>query len=947
MAWAGAQKTIPDDNRKNESQTFVVDAGGRPIRALEVGSSLHIGARGLHPNTTYEFRLSFDRPAVESLEAAVSFARVTTDSKGQAPPFVLWYESGVIGCSDQEREGTKHTPYTYRTFEEAEQALKGKLLVTSAHLVERDETGKIPPMKLRVEHEPAALLRFPIVPRRSPAVYASNSKGCMLNSQLARTEDLYVSGRNFDPGETLEISAVPNQRLWFVGDPINDVTGPGSAAAPKRVVADRSGRFTVMVWNRQNQARGAYDIVAHKLPAQARLIAIRDIVSYAAETGFIFYLRYPVGGPTMDIAGRPLNSSPYFEFADSFAPAGDPVWGAVDPTYVPASHPGGTYAAYYVVNHRDVNGWDPSAGGATNLVDVSGGIEIHPVKSWCVNGTDVIIWQPPLSVGNYDVVVDFGQNPAATAAQYQTDGNYDKNVDFLDGADQIGFVVAPDPYDVGLFQIGEDSYSVDDFFPVLGSRTNVDLRAVVRYPATAAGPSTPVAAGPHALFIIEHGNHRSCNTPGFDGNPSYDAVHTGCPNRTQNHMGYMGLLNRLASNGIIAVSIDAYDLTGYVPQLIPERSDLILKHIELWSHMNNTSTFTSYPDFFAGRFAGHVDMNKISVSGHSRGGEASVGAYMRNLSSATPFSINSVSSIAPVDGQGYVLPDVPYFVILPAADGDVCPLSGQRIYDRAGSALPTPDSTTKSGIYVYGASHNFFNTVWAADGDDGFSGRDDYIPAPDQQRLGEAYLTAFGRTQLNNENVYDDMLRGKLKFPSFAGRKIFPIRHEKQQSKFENGSGVGATVSAPATVTSISSPSVHQTQAIQVDWTGTLGKVTYTLPMSQRDASSFEVLSFRVAQTNSSVNPSGGNQDFMIELIGGGHTKATFASTFGAIPKPYNHIAWCTPPLQNVMTTIRVPLHSFIMNNSGVTLNNIDTVRFTFLFPSQGELYVDDIEFSR
>jgi hypothetical protein len=30
----------------------------------------------------------------------------------------------------------------------------------------------------------------------------------------------------------------------------------------------------------------------------------------------------------------------------------------------------------------------------------------------------------------------------------------------------------------------------------------------------------------------------------------------------------MGLLDRLASHGIIAVSIDAYDLTGYVPQLI-------------------------------------------------------------------------------------------------------------------------------------------------------------------------------------------------------------------------------------------------------------------------------------------------------------------------------------------------------------------------------------------
>jgi hypothetical protein len=559
----------------------------------------------------------------------------------------------------------------------------------------------------------------------------------------------------------------------------------------------------------------------------------------------------------------------------------------------------------------------------------------------------VIIWQSLLTLGNYDVVVDFGQIPAATPAQYVTDGEYDQSVDFLDGADQIGFIVAEDPYELGTFAIGQDSYSQDDFFAMLGSRTNVDLRAVVRYPATVAGVGTPVAAGAHPIFIIEHGNHDSCNTPGFDGNPSYDAVHTGCPSRKQNHLGYMGLLERLASHGIIAVSIDAYDLTGFVPQLIAERSDLILKHLELWSHMNNTATFPSYPDFFAGRFAGHVDMNKIAVSGHSRGGEASVGAYVRNAMSANPFTIGSVSSIAPVDGQGYVLPDVPYFVILPAADGDVCQLNGQRIYDRAGSMLPQVDATTKSAIYVYGASHNFFNTIWAADGDDGAAGRDDFIPAADQQRLGEAFLAAFVRTHVNNESVYDDMLRGKLSFPSFAGRKIYPIRHEKQHTKFESGTGSGAVAGAGATVTSVASPSVHQTQAIRVSWAGGTGTVTYTLSGAQRDASMFEVLSFRVAQTNAGTNPAAESQDFMIELVGGGHTKATFASRFGSIPKPYNHVAWCTPPLQNVMTTIRVPLHSFILNNSGVTLNNLDTVRITFANPAQGEIYVDDIEFSR
>src|SRR5262249_48026792 len=156
-------------------------------------------------------------------------------------------------------------------------------------------------------------------------------------------------------------------------------------------------------------------------------------------------------------------------------------------------------------------------------------IEIHPVKAGCVNGTDVIIWNHPLTIGQYDVVVDFGSTAAATPADYSTDGHYDEAVDFLDGADQIGFIVGKDPYEFGPYAIGQYIYSQDDYFPTLGSRVNVDLRAVVRYPATVAGAGVPVAPGQHPVFIIEHGNHSTCNTPGFDGNPTYDANHTGCP----------------------------------------------------------------------------------------------------------------------------------------------------------------------------------------------------------------------------------------------------------------------------------------------------------------------------------------------------------------------------------------------------------------------------------
>ncbi len=69
----------------------------------------------------------------------------------------------------------------------------------------------------------------------------------------------------------------------------------------------------------------------------------------------------------------------------------------------------------------------------------------------------------------------------------------------------------------------------------------------------------------------------------------------------------------LASHGIIAVSIDAYDLTGpncMISGWIKERGDLILKHLELWSHMNNATTYPSYTDYFSGLFTNHVDMNK-------------------------------------------------------------------------------------------------------------------------------------------------------------------------------------------------------------------------------------------------------------------------------------------------------------------------------------------------
>jgi hypothetical protein len=123
---------------------------------------------------------------------------------------------------------------------------------------------------------------------------------------------------------------------------------------------------------------------------------------------------------------------------------------------------------------------------------------------------------------------------------------------------------------------------------------------------------------------------------------------------------------------------------------------------------------------------------------------------------------------------------------------------------------------------------------------------------------------------------------------------------------------------------------------MRLGWPSNTATFTYTLAPAV-DTTGLEVLSFRVAQTSSNTNPASGSQDFLIELQGGGFTKAVYVGQFDAIPKPYSR-----PDLvHNVMTAVRVPLHSFIMNNSQVPLNNIDAIRIRFSVPATGEIYVD------
>ncbi|MBN1657095.1 MAG: MFS transporter [Anaerolineae bacterium] len=282
---------------------------------------------------------------------------------------------------------------------------------------------------------------------------------------------------------------------------------------------------------------------------------------------------------------------------------------------------------------------------------------------------------------------------------------------------------------------------------------------------------TPEGEGPFPLAFIVHGNHIA----EYFSDPGY---------------AYLGEL--LASRGTIAVSVDENFLNispsadlGYFLSLDEEddaRAWLLLEHLRAWKRWNET---TGNP------FSGRVDLDRIALIGHSRGGEAVAVAAAFNRLPYYPddaslafdygFGIRGVAAIAPIDGRytpGYQplpLQDVSYFVIHGTQDMDATAFVGRRMYQRltfAGSEF-----CFKSTLYFYGGNHGQFNTGW---------GRKDMVepsarlynlrsimPAEDQQQIARVYLSAFVEATLHGETGYLSLFRDARTAPGWLPDTIY------------------------------------------------------------------------------------------------------------------------------------------------------------------------------
>lgn len=314
----------------------------------------------------------------------------------------------------------------------------------------------------------------------------------------------------------------------------------------------------------------------------------------------------------------------------------------------------------------------------------------------------------------------------------------------------------------------------------------------------------PVGKPGHSpIIVLVHGNHGECDSGS-------------APNCTifkRNDEGYAYLAENLATWGYSVFSLDQDQLMSRqdgVGKGMHGRRLLISALLDALYKANEVGLPTEAQDanYTIGKsLLGKLDMTRIGLMGHSRGGDAvsSFVDWNRMRPSGRRYPLRAVISLAPTNYERAATYGVPFMAIAPWCDGDVSNLQGARIYERSQHVNgDNPYPTILSS--QLGGNHNWYNTTWLADsnGDDSTTAdpacrtsepnnirlsssagpdlSENYVidnsakldptvntrisgdPARmgDQQKIGLATMSAFFRRYVGGEGAFEPYLTGEL-----------------------------------------------------------------------------------------------------------------------------------------------------------------------------------------
>lgn len=475
------------------------------------------------------------------------------------------------------------------------------------------------------------------------------------------------------------------------------------------------------------------------------------------------------------------------------------------------------------------------------------------------------------------------------------------------------------------------------------ANTNVPLNGHVCIPH---GP------GPFPLAIFAHGNH--------------DPLVNSTP-------GYLYLCQLLASHGIIAATIDVNFLNGFNFGENDARAIVHLEHLK---------QFRTWDGTVAHPLHGKVDLNRILIVGHSRGGEG-VGhaSFFNTLASIKPtafspvvpldgsvglgpyrFGITAVAAIAPTDRQYIpltgptVVPDR-YYLIHGSRDGDVSTFEGYNTYDRS-HAVDLANPTVSNGklkalLWVYGANHNQFNTVWGSETPPGFA-----MSAANQQQIAKVHFGALTQALLLDRFEYLSVLRNFAVATPWvpAGtdyvsqyqdpKRIFVQHNQEGLAAPQISSPVQGTVAADSVVAArqlkdlVNAGAPQTTITLRLEWSILGARLLLNVDPSTLPTERYKALAIRVGQSTEAKNPANRDQDFTLEVSSGSRTLSVPASSLHRLLYP--DVVFGMGKI--VMQTLRLPVRRLI--KAGVDPRDIRSIALVFDRHPTGVVYVGDIQVS-
>jgi hypothetical protein len=511
-------------------------------------------------------------------------------------------------------------------------------------------------------------------------------------------------------------------------------------------------------------------------------------------------------------------------------------------------------------------------------------------------------------------------------------------------------------------------------------------------PTRLAGEITfPVGAhGRRPVVVFLHGAHESCELPDtflptqdWPCRPSFLDV--------ESFTGYRYMARILASWGFAVISIDGNpvapvdsgaltfpDGAEFTPRTwMDMRAKVVDRHLQRLARANRGE---QGPDVDFGLRLGHrLDLSRVGLVGHSRGGEGVV--WTTHLRGPHPYRIRAIASIAPVNFFRREVPDVPFALILPACDGDVSDLHGATYYD--GARVRVRTSPLWQAVAL-GGNHNFFNTVWEDEtafflpelGDPADRCGPDQIgrtrlSRPAQEAFGAAVVVPFMRVYAGRAptSLVERLGFGAGLTSTIAGAdvsvgyqppsadRLDVVRPESSSDLRRNLLGgsqrasgvfdyglcrydVGSIVHEARARGCGPDPAAqaHALAELRVAWNRPGGRIVTAVPPAFGDLRGYRAISIRAAPDPSDRhrNVEGAPRPFSLALrdASGRVAAAAVARDDPAVQYPVR---------VTVLGTVRIPLTAF----AGVDLSRVTAVEIRFDRTRRGRLLLTDLSFVR